>query len=408
MSKARAALLLTAALAACSGGDPIADGGRSRTAPAPVRVVRGALEDRFVLGGELAAVSSENLVVPRTPTWMLSIRWLAADGALVKKGDRVVEFDASSFASALSDKRLAVMRAGGELASERARAAGATADKEMELRRRQAELAKAQVEVKVPEDLYPRRLFQEKQLTVDRQQDALAKAQEELATERRASGLERTVKSLALTRAERELRELKQRLQELVLRAPRDGMVQIELNRREGRKFLEGDEAYPGWAVASMPRVDAMEVRARLHDVDDGTIREGMPVECVLDAYPDQIWKGRVQTVSALARADGREGLRRFFDVKVALDQTAPDRMRPGMSVRIEVIRRQVKDALLLPRVALQSRDGKTLVRLGEGAAAPVQAVEIDWCTELSCVVRAGLREGTAVHLTAPLARGPS
>jgi HlyD family secretion protein len=404
--RAGPALLLAAVLAGCSVGQA-ADGPRSRAAPAPAQVVRGTLEDRFVLSGELAAASSENLVVPRTPTWTLSIRWLAPEGAQVKKGDRVVEFDSSSFASALGDKRLAVLRAAGELSSERARAAAAVADKQMELQRKQAELAKAQVEVNVPEDLYSRRQFQEKQLTLTRQQDALAKAQEELAAEKRASALEGKVKSLALQRAERELRELNERLNDLVLRAPRDGLVQIEMNRRQGRKFLVGDESFPGWAVASLPQLDSMEVQARLHDVDDGTIREGMPVECVLDAYPERIWKGRVKTVSALARADGRESIRRFFDVRVALDEKAPDRMRPGMSVRIEVIRRRAQDVLLVPRMALQNSGGKTLVRVAKGAAAPVP-VEIDWCNELSCVVRGGLREGTAVHLDGPLARGPS
>ena len=69
------------------------------------------LEDRLVLTGELEAISSENLVVPRTPSWLLSVRWLAEDGATVKKGDRVVEFDSSSFTSTLEDKRLAVVRA---------------------------------------------------------------------------------------------------------------------------------------------------------------------------------------------------------------------------------------------------------------------------------------------------------
>ena len=44
---------------------PAAAGGR----PGALQVVRGALEDRFVLTGELEAVSSENLVVPRTPHW---------------------------------------------------------------------------------------------------------------------------------------------------------------------------------------------------------------------------------------------------------------------------------------------------------------------------------------------------
>jgi multidrug efflux pump subunit AcrA (membrane-fusion protein) len=400
--------LAAAALLAlgCGRGQPAA--APAGAAPPPVRVVRGALEDRFVLGGELKAVASEDLVAPRTPTWTVSVRWLAPDGAHVKKGDRVVEFDASSFASALGDKRLAVVRAAGELDSETAKAATEVSDKKMEVQRKRAELDKARAAVNVDPDLYPRRQFQEKQLDLQRAQDALAKAQEDLASQRRVGALDGKVKTIALERAERELKELSERLDSLVLRAPRDGLVQIGDNPREGRKFLLGDTTYPGWPVATMPDTSKMQVQAQLHDVDDGAIRVGMPAACVLDAYPDRVWKGTVKEVSPIARTQGREVTRRFFNVIVALDQTA-DLMRPGMSARVEVIRRRARDVLLVPRTAVRASGGKTLVRLLQGGDEAAQPVDIDWCTELTCVVRGGLLEGTTVRAEPPpLARGSS
>ena len=100
--------------------------------------------------------------------------------------------------------------------------------------------------------------------------------------------------------------------------------MQIGINRRGGRKFLVGDQAFPGWAVASLPDLGAMQVRARLADVDDGAVRAGMRADCILDAYPDKVWKGTVKQVSPMARAEGREATRRFFDVLVELDQAAP------------------------------------------------------------------------------------
>jgi HlyD family secretion protein len=299
------------------------------------------------------------------------------------------------------------VRTGSELYSEEARAAATEADKEMEVERKRAELYKAKVEASVPADLYPRRMYQEKQMALHQKQDALAKAEDELRAHRRASRLEKTVKTVALNRAERELADLNARLEELVLRAPRDGLVQLGINRREPtqRKYLVGDQAFPGFVIASMPDLTAMQVRARLPDVDDGAVREGMRADCVLDAFPDKTWKCSVQQVSPVARAEGREATRRFFDVVLKLEHSAPSLMRPGMSVRIEVVRRRVEDALLVPRVAVRAVPGKAEVRTSGGQA---QTVDVEWCTELACVVRGGVLEGTKLVTQGPAERGPS
>jgi multidrug resistance efflux pump len=81
-----------------------------------------------------------------------------------------------------------------------------------------------------------------------------------------------------------------------------------------------------------------MMVEAGLPDVDDGEVKVGMAARCTLDAHSDLVLTGRVVEVGPIARrAEGR-GLRRHFPVRIALDGGDPERMRPGMSVKVEVL----------------------------------------------------------------------
>jgi HlyD family secretion protein len=389
---------LALGLGACAG-----EAAPARGPPVPLVVRRGGLEDRVVVTGEVEAVSSTNLVVPRTPTWVLNVRWLVADGSVVAKGDRVAELDSGALAASLEDKRLAVVRAESELASAQASGAATVADKAMDVERKRADRDKAGVEAGVPADLYARRAHQEKQLALAQQTDALAKAEAELATQTRAARLESTLKAVALARARRELQEISDRLDDLTLRAPRAGLVQIGTNRQEGRKFQLGDPAFAGWPLVSLPDLSRMQVRARLPDVDDGAVRVGMRADCVLDAYPARVFAGVVQEVSPVARPERRDSARRFFPVVVALDRADPAVMRPGMSMRVEVVRRRADGALIVPRAAVRALAGPTRIKLAGGREA---TVEVDWCTEEACVVRGGVDEGTA--LLAAAATGAS
>src|SRR5262245_33082342 len=104
---APAALMLLAACAGCSAGranGPEPGSGAAR--PATLRVHRGRFADRFLLTGQLAAVQADNLAVPRIPSWQTTIRWLEAEGTVVHAGQKVVEFDTSSFAQDYGEKLL--------------------------------------------------------------------------------------------------------------------------------------------------------------------------------------------------------------------------------------------------------------------------------------------------------------
>jgi multidrug efflux pump subunit AcrA (membrane-fusion protein) len=363
------------------------------SSPALLQVEQGTIEDRILLTGQVVALSAEQLAVPDLQRVnSLMIVWMAEDGALVKKGDRVLEFDSSTLLSALEDKRSALANAEKELASQNAKSSLELATKSYEVEFARGEVAKAEIAASIPAELTPRREFQEKQLLLQTARDRLAAAEDALSAQRKTAQLEQSIKEVKRTQAARDLTQLQTSLQDLVLHAPRDGMLQVSMNYSERRKYLVGDSEDPGSVIATLPDLSAMKVHAQLFDVDDGAVAAGMAADCVLDAYPQKHWRGTVLKVSPAASADGRDSSRRFFAVEVALDKKSDAMIRPGMSVRVEVIRQRKERTHLVPRAAVSAWAGNTELHTSDGKSA---WVTIDFCTELQCSIQGSLPEHT-------------
>ena len=383
-----AALLWTAALCAagCAGA---AEGDR---AGEDLVVRRGDLRPRLLLTGELVAERATELKVPRTPSWQVQLRWMAEDGTRVRAGDRVVELDNSSFTEELEQKRAGAADAITELARKQAEARSQLAEKEWAVEQRRSELAKARIAAAVPPDLLSAREYQDRQLAVRRAEVGLAKAERDLAAQREAGAADLEVQGIALRRSEREIAQAEDAIDALVLRAPRDGIALAGTHPWEGRKLREGDNVFVGMTVAILPDLSTLQVEARLSDVDDGRIQPGMEAICTLDAYPSESFRGRVVDISAVARESLRQPLLRSFPVQIRLDRVDTQRMRPGMSVRVEILGLEVRNALLVPRVALDFTAERPRVILAGGAT---REVRLGPCDASFCVVEQGLEEGT-------------
>jgi HlyD family secretion protein len=138
-----------------------------------------------------------------------------------------------------------------------------------------------------------------------------------------------------------------------------------------------------------------MEVQAVLTEADHGRISAGMSARCILDTYPDRVFAGSVAEVGSVAAEAFQNGpftSRAGFPVRVALARTDP-LMRPGLSVRIEVVRRQWAKALSVPRGAVRFEKDGPVVRRGSSRVP----VKLATCTPTECVVLSGLSEGDGV-----------
>lgn len=390
-----AAIAIALAVAACDR----AHGARGGAGEAARRgtVHTGDLAERLLLTGELRAASAVELLTPRTDSWELSIRWMAPDGADVKAGDRVLEFDNSAFASQLEQKKLLLRQAEADLRSTRDVGALATADKEAELRQHVASLDKARVQAAVPAELLPGRTAQERQLDLRRAETALASSETELAAHKKAAALDLRVKQIELDKARRAIAEAEQAMRELVLVAPRDGVIRVAEHPWEGRKLHVGDSTQPGWTVMTLPELSSgLEVRATVSDVDDGKVEVGMVGACILDAVPGAALPCTVKSITLVARTPQRQSLRKVFDVVLTIAAGAGPEARPGMSVKIELVRAPKKGVLLVPRGAVVRTDGGARVRLPGGG---LRDVTLGPCDPQHCVVEQGVTAGTAVEI---------
>ncbi|HKV06830.1 MAG TPA: efflux RND transporter periplasmic adaptor subunit [Thermoanaerobaculia bacterium] len=381
-------LLCPSLLAGCLGG------ARAEGEGDELVVRRGTFRERVLLTGELEAERGDALVVPRTDSFQLQIRWIAEDGVGVKAGDRVVEFDNSSFASSIEEKRLSESDAASQLDRTAADARTSLAEKEFTVEQRRADVEKARIQAGVSKDLLPLAEYQDRQLALRRAEMELAKAVDDLASYRKASASEIAVQRITLDKSRREIRIAQEAISALTLRAPRDGMVLAAQHPWEGRKIQEGDSVWTGMTVATLPDLSSMVVEASLSDVDDGRIAPGMRVVCVLDAYPSRVFPGRVVEITPVARDAARSPLLRYFPVRIALDKPDPARMRPGMSVRVEVMGPEIKDAVLAPRAGLDLTAEPPQALLAGGGTAPVR---IRSCSASECVV-SGVEPGTRLR----------
>jgi HlyD family secretion protein len=185
-------------------------------------------------------------------------------------------------------------------------------------------------------------------------------------------------------------------IQALTLKAPRDGLLLGGTHPWERRKLQVGDSAQPGWTILELPNLSHLEIEAGLSDVDDGLLQVGMPVRCTLDVLPDASMDGRIEAISPMASETERSSLRRIFAVRVSLAGPLSDRIRPGMSAKVEVPLPGQKDALLAPRSALKlTASGAEAVRK-DGTRV---AVALAGCDAQRCAVERGLAEGDRLRV---------
>jgi len=356
-----------------------------------LRVRRGTFTSDVTLTGELEAARGEAITVPNLPNWQTSIKWLAADGLPVKQGERVVELDNSTFTSELDSKRQAEMQAIQEMQQKIEEWKADVQQKRLDFEKRKSEMEKAKLDADVPRDILSSREYEERQTRYSRGRVEFEKARDILSSQQSAVNADRKNLEIRLQKAQREIRRSEAAIDDLVLRAPRDGIVVIREIPWEGRKLQQGDSVFVGFPLALIPELNSLQVAVSLPDVDDGRVAPGMPATVTLDGYPGLTFTGKVTTISAVAQESARQSLRRAFKLYVVLDKIDQTRMRPGLSARVVIRSGNTPDSLIASRAALDLSGKEPMARLANGKSVPVK---VGPCNAQDCVIAEGLVEG--------------
>lgn len=349
---------------------------------------KGTFTQTMTLTGELEASDSSSVAVPRLPSWQTTVRWLIADGSEVRAGDKVAELDDGEVASSLEAMRTAAESAKHDLEQKRADVRADLSEKAFELEKKRSELEKAKIAAALPPDLLSRREHQDLQLRLAAATSEHEKSRETHAAAQKAAAAELRNLEIALERAEMRLNTGKEALDAIVLRAPRDGIAIVEELYWEERKIRTGDAVFVGMNVVTIPVMQSLRIQADLWDVDDGRIVPGQEAIATMDAWPDERFKARITSVSGVAKERGQQSLRRAFEVTAALDRIDTQRMRPGFSVRLEVVTARAPAAILVPREAIRLDGNRAFAMLADGTE---RAIVLGACNAQECIAKSGI-----------------
>ncbi len=167
---------------------------------------------------------------------------------------------------------------------------------------------------------------------------------------------------------------LEEVLRQATIAAPIAGVVlQPDSNDGDtGTTLGKGQVVGHGERLLTIGDVDGLAVVGSVDEVDVTKVRMGQEVTIRGDAFPDLELAGSVARVSRQAQL-GQRSSTPTFEIVAAIEplpDAAQQRLRLGMSARIEVVVEDKPDALLVPIAAVDLRGGGAWLRVKDGDEA--------------------------------------
>ena len=154
------------------------------------------------------------------------------------------------------------------------------------------------------------------------------------------------------------------------------------------RRVEVGDYVVPGQAVFELLDVRRVKVQAPAPASDVPYLRRGQTAEVRFDVYPGEVFSGEVTKLAAELDRGART-----LDVEVEIAN--PDgRLRPGMYAHLELPRRTLNAAILIPLSAVIELEDRQVVYVVEDARAAQRQVELGAVLGDEVVVASGLDAG--------------
>ena len=115
-------------------------------------------------------------------------------------------------------------------------------------------------------------------------------------------------------------------------------------------------DASSATSTAIVALANDLEVLAEVPEADIALIREGQTVEIRADAFPDELFQGRVWLIAP--EAIERQNVT-LFQVRITL-LSGQQQLRSNMNVTVNFIGDRLEEALVIPMVAVVTRGGDT------------------------------------------------
>jgi multidrug resistance efflux pump len=374
-----------------------------------VPVTHGDFVDFIQIRGDIRPAKSITLSAPLQSGGDLQITKLVKNGATVKKGDVLVEFDATSLEQRLAERRSDLKSAEGEIEQLQAQQRITLEEQKTALLKAKYDVERAKLDLG-KRDLISEVEYQEAKLALSDAEQRLKETQAKEISAAAAAQADLVGKIRKRDKARFDVERTESGIAQLRLRAPADGVVNILTNPRTqsmfgggGTEFHEGDRAWAGATILELPDLSSIHLEARLDETDRGRLKVGQEAVVRIEAVPGKDFQAKVDLISVLARVDFSSGWPPVRNFDLGLILADPDsRIKPGMTATARIAADRLPDTTLVPVEAIFQKDGRPIVYRLNGSKFDEQPIEIIRRGREQAAVTAGVSAGDKLAVRRP------
>jgi HlyD family secretion protein len=354
--------------------------------------------------GSLKAVKATPILVPPESGRQQKVAFLAKDGAFVKTGETVVEFDPYDAEREAADGQADLTAARAKI--EKAQSEGTKNEASLGLDR---DVAKEQLDRAQTFELKDASLFSRHQIIESQLDKELFEARADVAARKLAasgklSSAERALGEIDAGKARLKVEIADKGLRSLRIQAPHDGLLMLERNWR-GEMPSVGDTLWPGQKVAEVPDLSRLEAKVFVLEADGAGLKQGQKARFAIEGRPGQEYEASVSRVEPLAKTRDWQSPVKYFEATLSLAGKDPGDLKPGQKVRAVVRLDEADGVLAIPRGAVFEKDGKRVVYRRSGSGfVPVEVTTARQSIS-HLVLASGLAAGDVIALRDPTAK---
>jgi multidrug efflux pump subunit AcrA (membrane-fusion protein) len=369
--------------------------GESRTAV----VKRGDFRRTIRISGSTEAVRAFSVQSPRMEGGgsQMVLMSIARAGTRVHQGDVLAEFDPQEQLKRFRDSQADYLGFLDKIKKQQADNATELAKDQTALKAAEDDYAKARLEM-ARNEVVSRIDADKNRLNLQQTEATLRQLRQTFDLKEQAR--QSLVKDLEVQRDKSHGQMLYAQMnsQRLAIHSPLDGLVVLNpIWKGSGMGDpQEGDQVWPGLAFMQVVDPAAMQVTARVNQVDYPYLHVGQPVEVRLDAYSDLLLKGSIEHLAAIATVSTLSQSVHNFNATFSIQGSDP-RLLPDLSAAVDVELERVPDVLLAPRDAFVTENGKTYVWVKNRTTFEKRAVALGKTNDVDVVVTSGLTAGDLV-----------
>ena len=193
-------------------------------------------------------------------------------------------------------------------------------------------------------------------------------------------------------------------LADMQVRAPFDG-VAISKDAQPGEMIspVSAGGGFTRSGIATIVDMSSLEIEVDVSESYINRVHPGMPVEAVLDAYPD--WRIPAHVITTVPSADRQKATVR---VRIGFEELDP-KILPDMGVKVSFLNERpateaeaAKPRLLVPSKAVRAADGKSIVFVLQNDRVERRAVNVGLVSGDQTELLAGVNAGERVVVEGP------